>query len=153
MSKQSWNLIPKHGVERDGIQVYFGAARAAIRAALLAQFGVPKSYRENEDDFNAHDGSFLRLRYVGDKIRDIEFLGGSLMLDNLELHKRARGRKLTTDLAKKGYGSRYAAWIGSGLDFESLGINIATHEDVGGDEGDDQIEWVIMSSGWTQNVK
>jgi len=98
----------------------------------------------------SEDGTWIRLRFDGDKLRDIEFLGGSLSLGDTQLHNEVHWESLHMKLATKGYTSRESEWLGDGFDFESLGINIATREQVGGDEGDDEIEWVIASSDWAQ---
>jgi len=38
---------------------------------------------------------------------------------------------------------RPTKWLGDGWDCVQLGLNVASHEDVGGDG--DEIEWVILS--------
>jgi len=150
MSSESWELVPHKGIEKNGIKVYFGMERAVLKSILGSYFPPPKSFRSDEDDYEAEDGTWIRLRFNGDKLRDIEFIGGSLALGDTQLHSGAHWEFLHKMLAKKGYTFRETEWLGDGFDFETLGINIATHEQLGGDEGDDGIEWVIASSDWAK---
>jgi hypothetical protein len=47
---------------------------------------------------------------------------------------------------KLGLRSHESAGLGEGMECSELGINVATREQVGGDECDDSIEWVITSA-------
>lgn len=150
MSNESWELVPHKGIQKSETKVFFGMERTVLHSILGKCFGPPKSFRSDEDDYEAEDGTWIRLRFNGNKLRDIEFIGGSLFLGDMQLHSGANWVFLHKMLAAKGYTFRETEWLGDGFDFEALGINIATHEQLGGDEGDDGIEWVIASSDWAK---
>ena len=57
-----------------------------------------------------------------------------VQLSELRLH----GRKLK--LKRQGHAARETRWMVDGRDFPSLGINLASREDMGGDG--DGVEWV-----------
>jgi hypothetical protein len=73
----------------------------------------------------------------------VEFLRGDLRLDGIALHSDANWPALAESLAAKGFRFDPTGFLGDGKECGSLGVNIATHSDVGG-EGDG-IEWVIVS--------
>jgi hypothetical protein len=73
----------------------------------------------------------------------VEFLRGDLRLEDVALHDGAHWPALAESLAAKGFRFEGAGFLGDGKECGSLGVNIATHSDVGGDG--DGIEWVIVS--------
>lgn len=100
----------------------------------------------DEDDFETPDGATLiRLRFDDDKLQDTEFLSGSLRYRGIELHDNTRWSEVEERLG--GFGIRFheSAFLDEGMESSELGVNIATREQVGGDKGDDRIEWVITS--------
>jgi hypothetical protein len=104
----------------------------------------PNSDYPDEDDFITVDGTtFIRVRYQDDTVRDIEFLAGQLRYKGFEMHDRATLKEVQRFLSSQNHSLRKTSWLGDGLDCVSLGINIACHDDVGGDG--DGIEWVILS--------
>lgn len=148
MTPSTWQLLPRQGISCGALKIDFGQPRAALRAAMAAAgFVPPKPDRyQDEDDFQSADKStFIRVRYdAGDKVQDIEFLGGMLAYQGAPLH----GGTTFADVKKRFKAAklqlRDTQWLGDGQDCPELGINIATREDVGGDG--DGIEWVILSS-------
>lgn len=143
--EQPWTLLPRQGIERNGVRLVFGMERASVRA-LGKVLGAPISRRADEDDFSGADGTAIRVRYLAGKVRDIEFTGGALVLGDVALHRGARWATLSRQLAARGHAATKTDWRRDGYDIASLGINIATREQVGGDLGDDTIEWVVASS-------
>lgn len=149
MKSLSWELVPHKGIESGAVKIFFGMERAPLRSLLSEFIGLPKSFRSDEDDYEAEDGTWIRLRFGSDKLRDIEFLGGSLFFAGIQLHHGAHWDVLQKSLAAEGYSFRETEWLGDGFDFVGIGINIATHEQLGGDEGDDGVEWIIASGDWS----
>lgn len=143
--------------KKNGLQVYFGLDREHLRQILNSEFGAPKSHRPDEDDFEAADNTWFRLRFAGETLNAIEFINGSLEFDGIPLHQGSRWDTIAGALAARGHTFIAAfgppdftmGWLGTGHDCKTLGINIATRENVGGDEGDDSIEWVITSKDWS----
>jgi hypothetical protein len=141
----AWELEPRRGVRTSGIELTLGMDRSAARTALAATMDGPESNFPDEDDFTSSaDGTWIRLRFDGDALQMIEFLGGDLRLDGIALHDGAYWPALAETLASKGFAFEPASILAEGLECGSLGVNIATHEDVGGDG--DGIEWVIVST-------
>ena len=140
-----WELEPRRGIRASGIELTLGMDRATARAALAATMAGPKSHFPDEDDFtNDADGTWIRLRHDGDALQMIEFLRGDLRLDGIALHGGATWPALREQLAARGFDFESAAVLADGQECGSLGVNIATHDDVGGDG--DGIEWVIVSA-------
>ncbi len=145
MSDSMWTLLPSKGIEQGDIQVTFGQERPALREALSAAFLPPEeSDYPDEGDFHSKDGStFIRVRYDGTTVRDIEFLSGSLSYQDVALHAGTTFGEIEKRLGALGFTFRSTEWLGDGMDCPGLGVNIATRDDVGGDG--DGIEWVILS--------
>src|SRR5688500_18097285 len=140
-----WELEPRRGIRTSGIELTFGMSRSAARAALAETLDGPESNFPDEDDFTSNaDGTWIRLRFDGDTLHTIEFLGGDLRLDGIALHDGVYWPALAESLASKGFAFEPASILADGQECGSLGVNIATHEDVGGDG--DGIEWVIVSA-------
>jgi hypothetical protein len=146
MSNQIWKLVPHSGIKSVGIDIFFGIDRQKLRAAMLDRFLPPKESRfPDEDDFlTENESTFIRVRYSGVLVRDIEFLKGSLNYDGINIHSETTFPEIEKEFKSRGLTFRGAKWLGDGKDCPELCINIATREDVGGDG--DGIEWVIMSS-------
>ncbi len=143
----TWQLVPRQGIACGTLKVSMGQEREALRKSMLAaHFLPPKPSRyPDEDDFRAADKStFIRVRYNGSKVQDIEFLAGSLKYQGVELHRNTTFAKVKRQFKSMKLTLRDTKWLGDGQDCPELAINIATHEDVGGDG--DGIEWVILSS-------
>jgi hypothetical protein len=140
-----WELVPRRGVRSGGVDVSLGMERAAIRSELSAILGEPRSHFPDEDDYTCDEhGTWLRLRFDGERLQDVEFLRGELYLDGVPLHAGARWSRLSGQLAALGFAFSPAAELGDGQECPRLGVNIATHGDVGGDG--DGIEWVIVAA-------
>jgi hypothetical protein len=139
-----WELVPRRGVT-GGADVLLGMDRAALRSELTAILGEPRSHFPNEDDYISDErGTWLRLRFDGDRLEDVEVLRGDLYLDGVPLHRGARWSELSEQLAARGFDFSPATELGDCQECPQLGVNIATHQDVGG-EGDG-IEWVIVAA-------
>ncbi len=139
-----WNFIPGKGIKKGETKISLGEPQQSVRDAMTAEFGAPVSHRDDEDDFENPSGdTLIRLRYDAGNVKDIEFLRGSLYLDDLCLLGDCEWPEIEHKLRALGHTHRDTEWLGDGYDILTLGINIATHEQVGGDG--DGIEWVILS--------
>lgn len=144
-----WKLIPRKGIEQGNVAIHFGMSRTAIRDLLGESFPAPVSHFENEDDFeHATDGTLIRVRYDDSGVRDIEFLDGVLVFDSVKLSGGGDWPEVQQELAQLGNKFRESEWLGDGTDCLPLAINVATHEQIGGDG--DGIEWVILSSNFIE---
>lgn len=140
-----WTLIPQKGIERGDLAIHFGMPRLKIREQLRNVFPAPRSHFEDEDDFEDEDnGTLIRVRFDDTGVRDIEFLGGLLMYNGVSLFGDGEWPDVQQQLAALGNTFRSTEWLGDGYDCLPLAVNIATHEQIGGDG--DGIEWVIMST-------
>lgn len=143
----TWQLLPRQGIACGALQVSLGQEREALRKRMLAaDFLPPKPSRfADEDDFRTADKStFIRVRYQGTQVQDIEFLSGALRYRGVDLHRNTTFAQLEKKFKAMKLTLRNTRWLGDGQDCPELAINIATREDVGGDG--DGIEWVILSS-------
>jgi hypothetical protein len=141
----TWELMPGRGLRTAGIELTLGMSRAAARDALAPTMAGPESHFPDEDDFTAErDGTWIRLRYAGGELEMIEFLAGDLRFDGIDMHRGTRWPALAEALAARGFTFHSASALGDGQECDSLGVNIATHEDVGGNG--DGIEWVILAA-------
>jgi hypothetical protein len=141
-----WELVPSEGIKCEQLAIAFGQPRALVRQRLSAAFGPPAANPSfpDEDDFRSPDRTtFIRVRYQGDAVHDIEFLSGRLRYKGVELHDGATMEEVRRFLESECGPLRPTEWLGDGLDCVALGINVASHEDVGGDG--DGVEWVILS--------
>ena len=140
-----WTLVPKKGIEQGPLKIVFEMSRSEVRDLLKAEFGDLESNFDDEDDFHhPHDGTFLRIRYANSIVQDIEFLEGSLSYEGVKLSGGVSWPEVERGLAALGNKFRETEWLGDGYDCLPLAVNIATHEQIGGDGGG--IEWGIMSS-------
>ncbi|MFT3814602.1 MAG: hypothetical protein QM740_14680 [Acidovorax sp.] len=145
MSNSVWELLPRTGIESSSIKIAFGMERQELQGMMSKEFSAPESNYPDEDDFISADKStFIRVRYEDSRVKDIEFLAGTLMYQGINLHFGTTFTELKKKFGDLGLSFRLTEWLGDGQDCQELGINIATHEDVGSDG--DEIEWVILSS-------
>lgn len=145
--KIEWELLPFEGIKSKRLAITLGESRKPLRKRAASVFSplIPNAEYPNEDDFISKDGdTFIRVRYQDDVVRDIEFLSGTLRYKGVELHDETTLKGVRRFLKSENHPLRKTRWLGDGLDCVSLGINIACHDDVGGDG--DGIEWVILSS-------
>lgn len=138
-----WTLLPREGVELSSLKICFGLSREKLRQHLHSAFGAPQSHFEDEDDFSHPDGTLIRVRYDEDGVQDIEFLEGVLMYQDVALCGHVTWPEVQRQLATMNVSFRPTEWLGDGTDCLPLAINIATHEQIGGDG--DGVEWVILS--------
>jgi hypothetical protein len=144
MGEAVWELVPGQGIKRGAAELFFGKQRSEVHAMLKEIFGAPeKTNFPDEDDFRMEDGTFIRVRFNDAGLQDVEFLGGELRLGGLRLHEGATWEELEPELEARGYEFTNASVLGDGYECTKLGVNIATHDDIGGDG--DGIEWVIAS--------
>lgn len=143
----SWQLVPRQGIACGTLLVGLGQDREALRKAMDAAGFVPPQpgrYPDEDDFLTADKSTFIRVRYDGSKVQDIEFLAGTLKYQGVDLHRNTTFTKVKRQFKAMKLGFRDTKWLGEGQDCPELAINIARHEDVGGDG--DGIEWVILSS-------
>jgi len=135
-------LIPGRGIRHGDTEIFFRKSRSDMRKAL----GKPtESLWDDEDEYEAHGDEWLRLRYLDEKLCDIEVLGGSLVHDGIEL-KHTDFRKVRDALHNAGIKiDDETEWLSEGRDCIDLQIVIATADDIG-EPGGDRIAWVITSA-------
>ena len=142
----SWQLKPRVGIERGALHLHLGMAREAVRQSMAADFGPPVRHRfPEEDDFESPKRrEFIRLRFQGGQLHSIMVIRGDVRLGELRLHGgKLKLATVTQHLKRQGHAARETRWMVDGRDFPSLGINMASREDVGGDG--DGVEWVMLS--------
>lgn len=139
----AWTLRPREGVERSELKIVFGLPREAVRERLQQDFAPPQSHFEDEDDFAHPDGTLIRIRYDEAGVQDIEVLEGVLMYEGIKLCGDVMWPHVQSQLATLGITFRSTQWLGEGTDCLPIAVNIATHEQAGGDG--DGVEWVILS--------
>lgn len=141
-----WEFVPFEGITSKAMSITLGQSRKLLRKHAASVFSplVPNADYPDEDDFITLDGvTFIRVRYQDGTVRDIEFLSGQLRYKGVELHDQATLKSVRRFLQSENHLLRRAKWLGDGFDCVSLGLNIACHDDIGGDG--DGIEWVILS--------
>lgn len=141
-----WEFVPFEGLVSKSLTITLGQSRELLRMRAASVFRPlePNPNYPNEDDFITHDGeTFVRVRYQDDTVRDIEFLSGKLRYKGFELHDQAMLNSVRRFLESENHALRKTQWLGDGYDCVTLGINVASHEEIGGDG--DGIEWVILS--------
>jgi hypothetical protein len=140
----NWELLPNRGIRIGETEIVVGAPRTKVRQALAQHFPPPANRRRPSEDQYARDDRKAFLRYDdNDTLEEIMCINGSLCLDGLELHDTTL-TELVPRLEALGYTITAPRYYADGQDCPELGINIATREDVGGDEDDDEIEWVAI---------
>jgi len=144
----NWELIPCRGIRIGETEIVLGAPRAEVCQALAQHFPPPANRRRPSEDQYAHEDRKVFLRYdAADTLEEIMCINGSLQLDGLELHDTTWA-ELAPRLEARGCTITAPKYYADGRDCPELGINIATREDVGGDEDEDEIEWVAV---WRSN--
>jgi len=143
-SDMNWELLPRRGIRIGATEIVVGMPRAEIRQALTQHFPPPANRRRpSEDQYTNSDRQvFLRYDDAG-TLEEIMCITGSLHLGGVELLDTTLA-ELASHLEALGYTITEPEYYADGQDCPELGINIATHEDVGGDEGDDKIEWIAI---------
>ncbi|NID17371.1 hypothetical protein [Luteibacter yeojuensis] len=137
-------LIPGRGIRRDDIDIFFGMPRTKLRQALRNEKPGGDSMWDDEDEYtDAEGGDWLRLRFLDDKLCDIEVLGGSLIHEGIEL-LATDIHTLRNDLGRGGMALEKTEWLSEGHDCVDLQIVVASREDSG--EVGAEIAWVITSS-------
>lgn len=147
-------LVPGKGIRHGDTKIFFGARRKEMRKAL-GEHKPPEGEInwEDEDEYEVDGNEWLRLRYLDDKLCDIEVLGGSLVFDGIEL-KATDIRTVKDKLNNLGLAiSDESDWLSEGRDCVDLQIVIATLTDIGepggpGDEMGDGIAWIFASTGF-----
>lgn len=136
-------LVPGRGIRRDTTDIFFGMPRKKLRDALGWKAGGENMW-DDEDEYSTPDGNeWLRLRFLDDKLCDIEVMGGNLVHEGIELVATTLPA-LRVALKKSGMALEKTQWLSEGHDCVDLQIVVASREDAG-DVGD-EIEWVITSS-------
>lgn len=140
----NWELLPHRGIRIGATEIVVGAPRAEVRQALAQHFSPPTNQRRPSEDQYANSDKKIFLRYDdADTLEEIMCINGSLRLGEVELHDTTLA-ELSSHFEALGYTITEPEYYADGQDCPELGINIATHEDVGGDEGDDEIEWIAI---------
>ncbi|UPG94175.1 hypothetical protein [Luteibacter aegosomatissinici] len=136
-------LVPGKGIRHGEHDIFFGLERSAVRKVL----GKPKPQEgmwDDEDEYEVEREDWLRLRYLDNKLCDIEVLGGALAYDGVEL-KHTDIRTLKAGLNNCGIAvDDLTEWLSEGRDCVDLQIVVATGDDIG-EPGGDKIAWVITS--------
>jgi hypothetical protein len=136
-------LVPGRGIRRDTTDIFFGMPRNKLRDALGWQPSL-ESMWDDEDEYTTADGAdWLRLRFLDEKLCDIEVMGGNLVHEGIELIATDLPA-LRAALKKAGMALEKTQWLSEGHDCVDLQIVVASREDTG--YGGDEIEWVITSS-------
>jgi hypothetical protein len=144
MRMATWELVPRQGIRTTGVDLVLGMDRAAACAALSsAGLARHESPFPDEDNYTDTD-TWIRLHHDSGQLQAVEVIRGDLRLDGIALHDGASWPALEESLAARGFRFESASAYGDGRECASLGVNIATHEDAGGDG--DGVEWVIVSS-------
>lgn len=140
---ESCELIPGNGIRCGDTEIFFGTPRKKLRDALGWKPGAENMWDDEDEYVTAAGDEWLRLRFLDDKLCDVEVLGGHLVHEGIEL--------LATDIAALGAALKKAGmaleptqWLAEGQDCVDLQIVVASNEDVG--EVGEEVAWVITSS-------
>ncbi|MDR0674175.1 MAG: hypothetical protein LBF93_11120 [Zoogloeaceae bacterium] len=140
----NWELLPHRGIRIGKTEIVVDAPRTEVRSALAKYFPPPTNQRQPSEDQYTNSDRMIFLRYDdADTLEGIMCINGPLYFDGLDIHD-ATLTGLVPHLEKRGYTLTESAYYADGQDCPELGINIATREDVGGDEDDDKIEWIAI---------
>jgi len=143
-------LVPGRGIRHGKTEIFFNEKRTTLRAALGEPIPPSNPMWDDEDEFVRHGEEWLRLRFVDNKLADIEVLGGTLSYKDIEL-KHTDVRTLKDGLNNHGLVlTDVTEWLSEGRDCIDLQIVVATAGDVEVvddlEEGkQDRIAWVITS--------
>lgn len=136
-------LIPGRGIRRGDTDIFFGMTRKKLRDALGWKSGGDNIW-DDEDEYSDAEGSdWVRLRFLDDKLCDIEVMGGKLTHEGIDLLPTSMPA-LRAALKKGGMALEKTEWLSEGHDCVDLQIVVASKDDVG--DAGDEIEWVITSS-------
>ena len=137
-------LVPGRGIRRDDIDIFFGMPRAKLRQALDWKAPTNDSMWDDEDEYTGSDGAeWLRLRFLDDRLCDIEVLGGQLAHEGIELFATDIDA-LRLALKRGGMALEKTEWLSEGHDCVDLQIVVASRDDAG--DAGSEIAWVITSS-------
>lgn len=140
--KLTW--VANKGFTDGEIEVFYGASRTVLRQILTAHYGEPKSFRSDEDDYA---DSQIRLRFdSAETLQDIEIMGGQVQHDGLELFAT------TFTILDEAIAVRYKRepmWndMMGWAECPELGLSYASAFHMGGDEDEDEIEWISGTRG------
>ncbi|MDR6937801.1 MULTISPECIES: hypothetical protein [unclassified Luteibacter] len=135
-------LVPGRGIRRGNIDIFFGMPRKKLRDALGWKSSGENIW-DDEDEYTDEAGhEWLRLRFLDDKLCDVEVLHGRLMHEGIELRDTTMSA-LRAALKQGGMALEKTEWLSEGHDCVDLQIVVASKEDTG-DVGD-EIDWVITS--------
>lgn len=139
-------LIPGRGIRRGDTDIFFGMRRKALRDALGYKPGGDNMWDDEDEyaDGGGHD--WLLLRFLDDKLCDIEVRGGNLSHEGIEL-KQTSMPQLRRDLKTKGMALEKTEWLSEGHDCVDLQVVVASERDIEefSDDTGDKIAWVISS--------
>jgi len=136
-------LIPGRGIRRGDTDIFFGMTRKKLRDALGWKSGGDNIWDDEDEYSDAEGNDWVRLRFLDDKLCDIEVMGGQLTHEGIDLLPTSMPA-LRAALKKGGMALEKTEWLSEGHDCVDLQIVVASKDDIG-DAGDD-IEWVITSS-------
>jgi len=139
---EHYELVPGRGIRRDDTDIFFDMPRKKLRDALGWKASGEDMW-DDEDEYSTPDGDdWLRLRFLDDKLCDIEVLGGSLVYEGIELVATTLAA-LRITLKKAGMELEKSEWLTMGHDCVDLQIVVASGDDT--DDFGDEIAWVITS--------
>ena len=136
-------LVPGRSIRRDVTDIFFGMPRKRLRDALGWKAGREHMWDDEDEYTDAAGAEWLRLRFLDDKLCDIELMAGNLTHEGIELLATDM-TSLRAALKKSGMALEKTEWLSEGHDCVDLQIVVASRDDVG-DVGE-EIEWVITSS-------
>lgn len=140
-------LIPGRGIRRGDTDIFFGMRREPLRKALAYEAGADGMWDDEDEYADGEGNDWLLLRFLDDKLCDIEIRGGLLTHEGIEL-KNTLMPRLRTDLDGKGMALEKTEWLSEGHDCVDLQIVVASEKDIEefSDDIGDKIAWVITSS-------
>ncbi len=140
---EQFELVPGRGIRRGHTDIFFGMPRAKLRNQLDWKPGGDSMWDDEDEYANAEGAEWLRLRFLDDKLCDIEVLGGKLVHDDIELRDTDMDT-LRAELTRKGMALEKTEWLSEGHDCVDLQIVVASQDDIG--EVGNEIAWVSTSS-------
>ncbi|WP_036116491.1 MULTISPECIES: hypothetical protein [Luteibacter] len=136
-------LIPGRGIRRGDTDIFFGMTRKKLRDALGWKSGGDNIWDDEDEYSDAEGNDWVRLRFLDDKLCDIEVMGGQLTHEGIDLLPTSMPA-LRAALKKGGMALEKTEWLSEGHDCVDLQIVVASKDDIG--DAGDEIEWVITSS-------
>jgi hypothetical protein len=135
-------LVPGRGIRRGDTDIFFGMPRKKIRDALGWKAPSENIWDDEDEYTDASGNEWLRLRFLDDKLCDVEVLHARLSHEGIELRDTTMPA-LRAALKQGGMALEKTEWLSEGHDCVDLQIVVASKEDTG-DVGE-EIEWVITS--------